>query len=346
MDWSRRSRFIGSISSTIGKFNRGAKFVAQVQPLISRIDEVRTRLKETLAFSPHDFIRRPAEFVKADRAVYIDELTRELDPQDDLRFVYSTDQSELVLFARRLPWDSQFFGYGVARLDGIFPLVSYDPTWNYNDVVAHLLEQAQAHGIKYLFATVAPEDLAALRALGMHRFGLIETRAVYHRPLADYDYPQRYAVRLATRDDIPSLAQTARTMVNAYDRFHADPFIGLADAGRLMEKWIETSINEGFADEVLVPNVPNPKAFCTVKYHRDKWDKWGLKLGQPVFSAVGPEFQGWYIKIISELNYHLRDIGVQHCYLITQITNRAVIRVWEKLGFSYGRGEHVFRIVL
>lgn len=320
--------------------------MAQAQPLISRIDEVRTRLQETLAFSPRDFVRRPPEFAKADRAVYIDELTRELDPQDDLRFVYPTEQGDLVVFARRLPWDSQFFGYGVARLDGIFPLISHDPAWNYSDAVAYLLEQTQALGIKYLFATVPPEDLAGLRALGLHRFQLIETRAVYHRSLADYDYSERYAVRRATADDIPSLAQTACTMVNAYDRFHADPFIAPGDADRLMEKWIEASVLEGFADGVLVPDVPNPRAFCTVKYHRDKWDTWGLKLGQPVFSAIGPEFRGWYIRIISELNYHLRDIGAEHCFLITQITNRAVLRVWEKLGFSYGRGEHIFRIIL
>jgi len=32
--------------------------------------------------------------------------------------------------------------------------------------------------------------------------------------------------------------------------------------------------------------------------------------------------------------------------LRTQITNKAVIRVWEKLGFLYGKGEHIFRILL
>jgi ribosomal protein S18 acetylase RimI-like enzyme len=315
-------------------------------PFFEQRDSTRTLLNAHLPFSPRDFVRRPASFVRADRADYVEQLTRDIDPADDLRFVYPGADAEIAVFAQRLPWDSRFFGYEVARLDGIYPLAPYDFTRDYSAAVAHLLEQARARGVRYLFAPVMPEDLAAIRALGAHRFQLIETRAVYHRSLADYSYPERYAVRLATAEDIPSLAVTARTMANAYDRFHADPYIQSTDADRMMEKWVEASILEGFADGVLVPDVANPKAFCTVKYHRDKWDKWGFRLGQPVFSAVAPEFQGWYIKIISELNYHLREIGAEHCYLITQVTNRAVLRVWEKLGFGYGRGELIFRIVL
>jgi hypothetical protein len=309
-------------------------------------ENIRKALQSNLAFSPRDFIRRPSSFIDADRMMFIEQITREMDQADELGLLYRNADQELAVFAERLPWDSAFFGYPIARLNGIFSLRAYNPYENYSQAVALLLKQAQERGIRYLFASVFPEDLATIRALGENRFQLIETRAVYHRTLNNFAYPDRFSVRLATPDDIPGLAQTAKSMINQYDRFHADPFIQPKDADRLMEKWIEASISEGFADATLVPDVANPKAFCTVKYHRDKWQQWGVRLAQPVFSAVDPEFKGWYLKIISELNYHLRDVGAEHCYLITQVTNRAVIRVWENLGFGYGRGEHIFRIVL
>jgi len=113
-----------------------------------------------------------------------------------------------------------------------------------------------------------------------------------------------------------------------------------------MERWIEASILDGFADGVIVPDIPNPKAFVAFKYHRDKWDKWGLRLAQPTLVAVGQEARGLNIRLLSETLYHLRDNGVEHIYGTTQNTNRVAIHVLEKLGFVYGRGEYVFRIIL
>ena len=77
-------------------------------------------------------------------------------------------------------------------------------------------------------------------------------------------------------------------MVNPFDRFHADPSISEADADRMMERWIEASILQGFADATVVPDVEAPEAFCTARYHREHWEGWNLRLAQPVLSAVSP----------------------------------------------------------
>lgn len=313
----------------------------------SRMDEVRARLHETLTFSPYEFIRRPAEFAQADRAVYINDLTGEVNANDDLRFVYPTEQGELAVFARRLPWDSQFFGYGVARLDGIFPLFPLSGFSDYSSPVKALLKQASDRGIKYLFATVAAEDLALIRALTEYRFALIETRAIYHMPLQDFEYPERYAVRAAQTADIAILQRTASETINSFDRFHADPFITHTEAARMMEEWVSASIERGFADTVLVPDVEHPAAFTTIRYHRDRWNAWGnYKMGQTVLTAVAPLFRGWHKKLVAETNWHLKSLGIDHAILPTQITNRAVIHNLEQLGYRFGRAEHIFRILL
>lgn len=293
---------------------------------------------------PHAFIRGlDADY---DRRVLLDQWLRPLDADDDLRFRVEIDGQAWWVLLERLPWDSAFFARGMARLNAVVregaPLALRDDCRHAAHALQAVLAEASLRGIDYVLAPAAPADLPALRTLAACGFELIETRCHYHRPLASP--PQtRHATRLAGPQDVASLARTARAMVNPFDRFHADPSISEADADRMMERWIEASILQGFADATLVPDVEAPEAFCTAKYHREHWQGWGLRLAQPVLSAVSPRHRGWYVKIISELDEYLRGIGAEHAFLITQITNGAVIRSWEKLGYQFGKGEHIFR---
>ena len=304
-------------------------------------------LAASIPGSPFDFVRRLD--VQADREMLIDRLMSDLPAADDLRFVTRrSGASEVAVFAQKLAWDSRFFGYPIARLDGIFPLQpAAASAADYRAAVDALLDLATARSVTYLFATVDARDVATLRALGETGFAVIETRLYYHRALEEYTHEQRYPVRPATAADVEPLSRAARDAVNPYDRFHADPFIAKQDADRLMCKWVEASIAEGFADITFVPDVPKPPtAFCTVRYHRDKWERWGLRLAQPVFSAVSPEFKGWYRKLISEISYHLKEAGAQHAYMTTQATNSPVVWTWESLGYRYGKCEHILRKLL
>jgi dTDP-4-amino-4,6-dideoxy-D-galactose acyltransferase len=310
------------------------------------LKKVQSELSTNLPWSPYDYIRGLS--VEHDREMYAAYLCREIGVDDDMRFICElTDNQRAIVFAERLPWDSQFFGYEVGKVNGVFLLDPpfYDTHLDYTKAVYELLDIARTSRIKYLFAMVNTRDLGLIRSLCQMGFTLIETRSFYHINLKSYEH-QRFPCRRATAEDVDILGKVAQSVINPYDRFHADPFVSPEDAARLMYKWVEASIMDKFADVTIVPNVPEPKAFCTVKYHREEWPYWGLKLGQPVFSAVSPEFRGWYLKIISEIHYHLKEIGAEHAFLSTQVTNKAVIRVWEKLGYTFGKTEHVFRVIL
>ena len=311
------------------------------------LQELRQMLSDCLPWSPLDFIK--AISLDGDKKLYAHRLISEIDEENDLRFTQKLPNGEnIILFAEKLAWDTKFFGYGVGKLLGIFPLDApfYRPESDYAPAILELLKKSESQNVQYLFAAVDPRDLATLRALGETGFSLIETRAYYHMDIRQYSFPERFAVRPANTDDIQSLGQAAVKMINSYDRFHADPFIHEEAANRLMYKWIEASILNGFADVTIVPDAVAPTAFCTVKYHKDCWSNWNLRLSQPIFSVVSPEYKGWYKKIISEINYHLCDIGVEHSYLITQATNKAVIWVWESLGYRFGKCELIFRKII
>lgn len=311
-------------------------------------NDLREGIASAGVVSPHAFIRGlDADY---DRQIMLDQWLRPLITNDDLRLCCKCDDgTERWVLLERLAWDSEFFGRGMARLNAVLqpgmPTTLRADVTHSIEAVRTSLGEASNRKIEYVFCPVSPNDLPTIRVLGACGFELIETRCHYHRSL-DTTPAQRYSTRLATPADVPSLARAARVMVNPFDRFHADPAVSEKEADQLMERWVDASINGGFADATIVPDVDAPEAFCTAKYHREHWAGWGCKLSQPVLSAVTPRHKGWYMKIISELDEHLRGIGAEHSFLITQITNNAVIRSWEKLGYRFGKGEHIFRKLL
>jgi hypothetical protein len=303
---------------------------------------LRPIIANTLQWAPFDFLPDTEPFRQVEREEIAENWTRMLDPGDDFRGL--DRDSEAAIFAERLPWDSRFFGYDIVRLNGVY---APTPSGIGIEMLQSWLTLLRERQVKYVFALVYPEELAFMRALTGVGFSLVETRQTFYQRTVDLPPPEDHPVRLATAADIDSLSKTAREMINPYDRFHADPFIAPADADRMMETWVRASIETGFADFVVVPDVHEPRAFCTVKNHRDHWDRWQLKLAQPVvLGAVDPLFKGWYRILIDASSRMLAQQGAEVLFWKTQLTNRAAIRTAEKLGYRSGRAEHVFSIVL
>lgn len=320
--------------------------MASLQPL-DNLAEVRERLARHLPFSPLDYV--PELSRKGDRDVWAEQLTAPRAEVDDLRRCAKlADGTPLAMFLERLPWDSEFFGYGVAKLSAVFPLEAplLRLEADYRPALTALLEEAKAHGIRYLFATVDPRDLALLRALGDLQFALIETRYYQHGAVVAPAQVEPLPVRRAVPDDIPSLARTARDTVNRYDRFHADPFIERGAVEQLMQRWVEQSIAGAMADLVLVPDVDRPTAFVTYQLLRANWSRWKLNLVRGVLSAATPDMAGWLGKLGPVANRLLADQGAQYSYGSTQVTNRPIVWFAQEAGARFGRCEHVFRRLL
>lgn len=308
---------------------------------------LQTLLAQHLPWSPHDYV--PGISRKADRAILAEQWTEPWAAADDLRFRLTLPNGgEAVVLCQKLAWDSEFFGYGVARLAGVFhtstPLVR--PADDLRSAVDALITNSRGRSIRYLFAQVDPRDVALLRALGEAGFALIETRYYHYGPVHAPAGHQPLPVREASAADIPSLARAASQTTNPFDRFHADPFIDQAAAARLMERWVEQSVLGKMADLVIVPDVPSPAAFVTYRLHRDKWPRWGVNLVQGVLSAVAPEFMGWMGNLDPEMQSRLATLGATWSFGSTQVTNRAIIWFAQEAGARFGRCEHVLRMVL
>ena len=296
----------------------------QLEPL-DNLAEIRACLAAHLPFSLLDYV--PEISRKGDRDVWAEQLTMPLAAENDLRrCTRLTDGSPVAMFVERLPWDSEFFGYGVAKLSAMFPLeapyLRLDA--DYRPALSALLTEAHQFGIRYLFATVDPRDLALLRALGDLQFSLIETRYYQHGAVVRPPRVESLPVRRAVLDDIASLARTASQMINPYDRFHADPAIDRGAVSRLMERWIEQSVAGNLADIVLVPDIDRPTAFVTYQLQRANWARWKVNLVRGVLSAATPSGpDGSANRPCGQPDSCRR--GSEIFYGSTQVTNRPIL---------------------
>lgn len=301
-------------------------------------------LARMIDYHPYDFLRLGPEVEARLKSWWIDQLLAcPKDRASDL----SGQSDSAIWFGRRLAWDSQFFGFGVGQLLGM-----YGDDLNY--AVYTLELEAMDRGIRYLLATVPDESTALKLALGEAGWQLLETRVTFHRSLHNYDHPkgERYRVLVADKADLPALRFATKAAVNKFDRFHADPTLDKDTIDRLMDRWVEASVSREFADLVYVPDTPTRAdsptalAWMSAKFEREKWAAWGLKMGRPGNAAIHPNYSGWYTRLLSEICYTMRDSGMDHIYIPASAANRAVIAAWQNLGFKYGHTEHIFRIRL
>jgi hypothetical protein len=113
-----------------------------------------------------------------------------------------------------------------------------------------------------------------------------------------------------------------------------------------METWVRASLLNGFADGTIIPDTRNPGAVITMKYHKDKAAAWNMSIAQMVLAMAVPRAGNGFLGVLSEVVYHLQELGIDHVACSTQITNRSAIRAGEHLGFKQGKGEYVFRLLL
>ena len=248
----------------------------------------------------------------------------------------------IAIYWRKLDWDTGFFGVSTFRVD----YTTWAPGTGYAAIGAAFAalraSLAAQHTSFYLFAEVPCEDTGVIAGMGSAAWRLIETRITCYRDdLQQFEPKARYPVRSAGADDIPALRTSAIAAVNHFDRFHADDFFTSAEADSFLGTFVENSV-KGFADEVIVPLDGPANAFLTGNYVKSPATLASRKIGRMVLSAVSPERRGWYVKLIGELSQKFKERGLDTALMTTQATNRAVLKVWERHGYRFGRCTHIF----
>lgn len=144
----------------------------------------------------------------------------------------------------RLAWDSEQFGFPAARLiasgggDGA--------------LLAELLEECGAEGIRHLTARVDAGDLRTIHVLENAGFELIDGIQTFRLDVLSRGFEAHgYGVRLVQAGDRAQVLAIARTSYT-HDRFHADSSLATEIADRVNEMWVDNCCRGTMADAVFV----------------------------------------------------------------------------------------------
>lgn len=226
-----------------------------------------------------------------------------------------------------LGWDTEFFGFGVARLDP-----------------AHLdaatLAEARRAGIAlaYLAVPDVPASLpdAAIRALGG---ALVDHKTTFLKPSTDRPaaLPVRPVQAADSRDALRALAVQSA----GHSRYAVDARIPPGKLEQLYHIWIDRSVAREIADEVLVVEVDRAIAGMVTL---------GRKQGRGDIGLVAVDArhrgQGLGAVLVDAASAWFHARGEPAVQVVTQGANEAACRLYRRCGFVVERVERFYHFWL
>lgn len=190
----------------------------------------------------------------------------------------------------------------------------------------------------FAYAKVGCTDIAGIKALEKVGFKLIDTNVQFDRT-SDVAWPKvklpvGYGVRFATPGDAEAVEQVATTSF-VFTRFHLDPLVSNATAGKIKGQWAANYFKGKRGDwMVVVTHHGNVVGFSQL-----------LAKGETVvidLIAVDSVHQGNGLAT-AIIEFAGRECGAWRRLLVgTQVSNIPSMRTYEKLGFRMCDSSYVF----
>jgi GNAT superfamily N-acetyltransferase len=212
---------------------------------------------------------------------------------------------------RRLPWDSEFFGVEVARVEA--PLG--------DGVVA----AAAAAGMRCLYLLADAGDGATTRAAEDAGFHLVDIRVTFTRPVEPV--VPGLAARDAVVGDLPALIAMSAGMFGD-SRFYADPGFARERCDALYAAWITGSVERRLAERTLVIELDGAIAGFISWRGEDGAGSIGLV-------GVGEAWRGRGVgqALVAHAIALSAAAGHGRITVVTQGRNRASQRLYQRAGF-------------
>lgn len=151
-----------------------------------------------------------------------------------------------------LEWDSRFFGRKVARVE---------QTRLDERSCGEVLDWCRHEHVEWLYFLADADDAETVRVAEGAQFNFVDIRLELVADIASRGghargpaRPVGYSIRDATARDVPALEAIAAD-VHRDSRFFFDGRVPREQAVALYHTWIRNSVQEGFADRVLVADV-------------------------------------------------------------------------------------------
>jgi hypothetical protein len=139
-----------------------------------------------------------------------------------------------------LPWDTEFFGFSIGRLD----LDGLDP-----DAIAAVEAEARAAGVQCLYGSLDPSEVQATAVVQDLGYRFVEAATLFSLRLDEppIPRPEGIEVRVATAEDLPELTPIVESLA-PWSRFAVDRRFPPDAAVRIQRAWAERATREPDGD--------------------------------------------------------------------------------------------------
>lgn len=249
-----------------------------------------------------------------------------------------TPRSDVSAMLTRLDWESEHFGFPVARPnDG-----------NLDDVaMRQTLQLALDSGIELLVCSASPRRDISRQLLSEFGGALVDRKATFVRssPLADdcgtENRPHLIVEPYGEKAASPALTSLA-IAAGAYSRFRTDPYFPRDCFEAMYRIWIERSVGGELADIVLVA--------CD-KSAVDGQDLIGMitvseseEIADIGLVAVSERMRGQGVGslLIEAAHRWMASRQVREARVVTQLANVPACRLYERCGYRLADSRHIY----
>jgi dTDP-4-amino-4,6-dideoxy-D-galactose acyltransferase len=231
-----------------------------------------------------------------------------------------------------LEWDSDFFGYKVARLQL--------KTLSASSELDRLIKKLRDNQIKLTYLTVPDSDQQTLILLN-DKFKPVTTNIVFSRTITKQDIGESSEVS-EYNHDIPDNELYELALQAGHDsRYKLDTHFKNNEFERLYKLWIENSVNKSIADFTFVWRDNHViKGFVTLKIKND--------IGVIGLIAVDATMRGKGIgkKLLNAVFNCLAKKQVKYCEVATQKGNTGAVNFYKSAGFDVKSSDVYYHIWL
>jgi GNAT superfamily N-acetyltransferase len=216
-----------------------------------------------------------------------------------------------------------------------------------SEQVRDLVADAGEQGVRFLIVRCSADDLSTAHALESANGHLMDVLVYFARSLAAGSLPAdnpQVDIRFGGPVDAPAVVKIAAAAFRGYfGHYHADPRLRREDCDEVYTSWARRSCeSEEVAGAVLIAEQESgPVGFMTLRMNSPEE-------GEAVLGGVDPAAQGKgiYRSLLVRAMSWVAAKGGATMIVTTQISNRAVQKVWTRLGFEPDRAYLTFHVWL